>query len=242
MRRPPRAHSTLPHPRSPPSPPPPTCPPRPTRTQVTDHEGAVIELFTGLLSASACKPLENGWPYYCAGGLTPELIAGRTLKVLDYGSNAGFFGQLSARFGYDTVIVEPQPHCVQYIRAATALNGVHSKLTINHAFLSAGGRTPAGEAQLPLPRRTGCMGTWPLPLESKVRQYYDSLPGGNDTVMVPVIDPPCSVPLPLASSPALAPPWTGGRAVRPGAALQGGAHLEPHGGVQQAVVRAGAGH
>ena len=156
---------------------------------MTDHEGAVIELFTGLLSASACKPLENGWPYYCAGGLTPELIAGRTLKVLDDGSTAGFFGQMAARFGYDTVIVEPQPHCVQYIRAATALNGVHAKLTINHACLSAGGRTPAGEAQLPLPRRTGCMGTWPLPLESKVRQYYDTLPGGNDTVMVPVIDP-----------------------------------------------------
>lgn len=157
--------------------------------QVTDHEGTVIELFTGILSASSCKPFENGWPYYCAGGLTPETIAGRRLAVLDYGSNAGFFGQMSARLGYHTIVVEPQPHCVQYIRAATALNGLYGVVEINNGFLSQGGVTPDGKTTLPLPKRTGCMGTWPLPQESRVRQHYDSLPGGNDTVNIPVLDP-----------------------------------------------------
>lgn len=56
---------------------------------VTVHEGWVIELFTGILSASACKPLMNGWPYYCRGGLSDDFIAGRRLVFGDYGANAG---------------------------------------------------------------------------------------------------------------------------------------------------------
>ena len=156
---------------------------------LTEHEGWIIELFTGLLSATSCKPFKNGFPYYCVGGLTPEFVAGRTLTVLDYGANAGFFTHMAARLGFRVIAVDPQPHCVQFVRAAVAINGVTSAVEVHHAFLSAGGVNEDGKTSMPLHVRTGCMGTWPAPDTEMVRAYYDSIPGGDKIVQVPLIDP-----------------------------------------------------
>jgi hypothetical protein len=110
---------------------------------------------------------------------------------------------MAGRLGYPIITVEPQPHCVRYIRAASAVNGLpieapppgsgpgsrRSALTLHHGFLAKGGALSDGRTSMPLRKWTGCMGTWPIPLESKVIKFYDSLPGGNATVPVPVLDP-----------------------------------------------------
>ena len=75
---------------------------------VVNAEAAVIDLYTGLLSASACKPLANGIRYHCAASLTPAFVAGRRLTVLDYGANAGFFTQMPTRLGFHSITVDPQ--------------------------------------------------------------------------------------------------------------------------------------
>ena len=156
---------------------------------IMEHEGWNVDLFMGLLSASGCKPFKNGFLYYCAGELTPEFVGGRTLTVLDYGSNAGFFTQMSARLGYRVITVDPQPQCIQFVRAAAVANGVWSSVELHNVFLSAGGVTADGKTHLPLNVRTGCMGTWPAPDEDKVRTFYDAIPGGAAIKQVPLVDP-----------------------------------------------------
>ena len=132
-------------------------------TYIHAHEHWVVELFTGILSATACKPLVNKITYYCRADLDDAFVAGRRLLVADWGANAGYFTQMAARLGYAVSVVEPQPHCIEFIRAATSMNGVGSLVDLHHAFLAKGGRTAEGATSMPIFERTGCFGTFPIP-------------------------------------------------------------------------------
>ena len=47
---------------------------------------------------------------------------------------------MSGRLGYHIISVEPQPHCVQYIKAATALNGIAGALEVGKRPLTSGAK------------------------------------------------------------------------------------------------------
>ena len=158
------------------------------------------DLRAGLLAADGCRPLKNGVKYYCRASLSTlpdgEVQRG-SVVVGDWGANAGYFTVMAARMGYDVITVEPQPHCVQFIRAALAVSGVSHRSDLRHAFLAKGGALPDGRKAMTVPARTGCFGTFPIPLEAKVREHYDGLPGGKwsrvagggANVSVQIVDP-----------------------------------------------------
>lgn len=110
---------------------------------------------------------------------------------------------MAARLGFPVVAVDPQPHCVQYVRMAAAVNGDSARVTGVNAFLAKGGKLPpagvdsvankasyiAGRSSVNVAVRSGCWGTWPQEGRGEVEGYYHKLAGGNATVSVPVLDP-----------------------------------------------------
>ena len=157
----------------------------------TEHDG--IELWVGLLSADRCRAVARaagGRPHACRANF-PTALKGRSPIVLDIGSNSGFYALLAARLGYKTIAVDPQPHCVQHVRIASAASGVTDRLTVLNAFVSETGALPDGSTNVAVPLRSGCWGTFPVPSGNAeyVKEHFSRFPGGNASALVPVINP-----------------------------------------------------
>lgn len=121
--------------------------------------------------------------------MTDRIVKGRRVIAADYGANAGFYTQLSARLGYPVVAVEPQPHCAHFIHSASAMNGVSDRVTLHTGYLAKDGRTADGATHLTVRTRSGCFGTWPYPESTVVREHWNQFQGGNGTTEVPMFDP-----------------------------------------------------
>lgn len=119
------------------------------------------ELWAGILSATRCRAMEGmKRPHACRANWAPYL-AGRRPLVMDFGANHGFFGLFAAAMGYDTVAVDPQPHCAEYVRVAAAASEFHraseSRFRTVNAFLAKDGKlSPGGETSVDVRVRTGC--------------------------------------------------------------------------------------
>lgn len=110
---------------------------------------------------------------------------------------------MAARLGFPVIAVDPQPHCIQYVRMAAAVNGDTGRVTAVNAFLAKGGLLPPagvdsavnkvhyipGREFVTVPVRSGCWGTWPQDGRGEVEGYYHKLQGGNATAVVRVRDP-----------------------------------------------------
>jgi FkbM family methyltransferase len=154
-----------------------------------------IELWAGILSASRCRAMDGlKWSHACRANWGPYL-AGRRPLVMDFGANHGFFGLFAGALGYDTVAVDPQPHCAEYVRTAAAAAELHragdSRFRTVNAFLAKDGALADGATAMDVRVRTGCWGTFPVGEEQElaVQKHFGKLPGGNRTVRVPAVDP-----------------------------------------------------
>eukprot|EP01095_Lingulamoeba_sp_RSL-Kostka_P007874 TRINITY_DN2560_c0_g1_i7.p1 TRINITY_DN2560_c0_g1~~TRINITY_DN2560_c0_g1_i7.p1 ORF type:complete len:279 (+),score=80.22 TRINITY_DN2560_c0_g1_i7:158-994(+) len=120
-------------------------------------EKIVMKLYAFILDCVGDNIGWAGWEATCAKELLdfPE-YQGYTTLVLDVGANAGFYGLLSASFGWDVLSIEPQPHCDQWIRLAALANGFGNRyITIN----GLAGLDESITANVN--PRSGCWGTYP---------------------------------------------------------------------------------
>ena len=144
-----------------------------------------IELWTGILSASRCRAMQGlGWSHACRANWGPYL-AGRRPLVMDFGANHGFFGLFAGALGYDTVAVDPQPHCAEYVRTAAAAAELHragdSRFRTVNAFLAKDGALSDGATSAEVRVRTGCWGTFPVgeDQEIAVQKHFSKFPGAR---------------------------------------------------------------
>ena len=163
------------------------------------QELRVMEVFTTLLSSTSCAGiLPGGATPWCAHQHPLGLGARPPPTVLDLGSNSGFYTQLSARAGAQVLAVDPQPHCLQYVRIAATLNGLPSRVHTLNAFASpAAAAAAAATATRTVPLRTGCWGMFPHDRglyasaaedpHPATRAEYNALQGGNASVAVPLV-------------------------------------------------------
>ena len=164
--------------------------PSPLPSYVLDTEQWGVELFQGLLSAHRPALLKSGVSYVTASNIASYPPAkGKRVRVMDFGANHGFYGVFAARLGWNTVAVDPQPHCAHYVAVAGAASGVSDRLTVINGFLGKHGKTTDGATSLAVPLRTGCWGTWPLQGRGEVEAHYSQFPGSLNNTQVPVVDP-----------------------------------------------------
>lgn len=165
----------------------------------------VMEVFAAVLASEACQGvLHRGATPWCAHQHPLGAAARPPPFVLDIGSNSGFYTQLSARLGAQVLAIDPQPHCLQYVRVAASLNGAAGRVLTLNAFAGSAGLGDAGDASAPPPTRpvllrTGCWGMFPHDkglyraagevAHRETRQEYDAM-GGNASVAVPVLSLP----------------------------------------------------
>ena len=155
----------------------------------------VMEVFVTVLASESCAGLvlPRGGTPWCAHQHAQGLAARPPPIVVDVGSNSGFYTLLSARSGAAVLAVDPQPHCLQYVRMAAAASGLAPRVHTLNAFAGDGG---GGGAPRPVPLRTGCWGMFPHDrglyaaageeAHRATREEYDRL-GGNASVEVPVV-------------------------------------------------------
>ena len=158
----------------------------------------VQEVFATVLASDRCDGvLRGGATPWCAH--QPRKEGSPPLPppvVMDVGSNAGFYSLLAASMGARVVAVDPQPHCVQYLRAAAQLSGLAGRGRVLNAFAGGGGEAGGGDAPTPVPLRSGCWGTYPLvdaQQEASTRAEYHALPGGRGAAAVPSLPLPALV-------------------------------------------------
>jgi len=156
------------------------------------YELRVMEVFSTVLASTSCARLLPGEKAaWCASQHSLGPRARPPPVVLDIGSNSGFYTMLSASLGAQVLAVDPQPHCLQYVRAAASLGGVGDRVHMLTAFASTEEAAALGvTSQVPI--RTGCWGMFPhhetVPGEDShpaVKLEYGQLPGGNESVSVP---------------------------------------------------------
>ena len=135
-----------------------------------EKETPLIGLFLTILSSEDCSHIGKRVP-------SCRLLSEEPPLVFDVGSNHGFYGLLSLASGSEVVFIDPQPHCIQYVRAGVVMSGFSRSATIVNAF--ADDSSSLSYATCPI--RSGCWGTYPL-LDwqaDRTREEYDALPGGN---------------------------------------------------------------
>jgi len=157
-----------------------------------------IDLVTTLFSLNL--PVKCIRPDACVHTgttLSPEQRS-RAL-ALDIGSNHGFYSmQIAAVAPWVRVVAfEPQPHCAQYIRIASQANLFSSRLRVLNNLAGTAELAQLDDAgrplhTVPIPRRTGCRGTWPFVAPEEMRvihAVYDPLPGAYEPVNVSYVNP-----------------------------------------------------
>lgn len=148
-------------------------------------EGHVMEAFYRAMDPKACPSNKQiGLGTFVGGCLEPR-SDGR-IWMADVGSNSGFYGQMVTALGYPTVQIDPQPHCTQYVRAASLASGVGDRVLALNAF--AGDKTVASFDQVQ--QRTGCWGTFPFLTPDQFQSLKTAMsnsPGWEDEVPVPMI-------------------------------------------------------
>ena len=85
--------------------------------------------------------------------------------------------------------MDPQPHCVEYVRVASAASGFGGRMTTMNAFVAANGSLADGSTSVSVPVRSGCWGTFPVPTGEHVKNHFKKFVGGNASIRVPVVDP-----------------------------------------------------
>jgi FkbM family methyltransferase len=149
------------------------------------HEHQSMEVFSTVLTSDDCNgKISEGKTATCAH----HGRAGRRPLVFDVGANHGFYGLLAASTGAQVVFIDPQPHCVQYVRAAALISGFEDQVEVVHAFADAESHGTMSE----VPVRSGCWGTFPT-LDSQMERSkleYHALKGGNETMHVKGISLP----------------------------------------------------
>ena len=152
----------------------------------------VVELFVTLLASADCRGLiGGGGAPWCAH----QLPAPRPPPlVVDLGSNSGFYSMLAAASGALVTAIDPQPHCLQYVRVAAAANGWARRVRALNAFAGAAAAPPPPRA---VRVRSGCWGMFPhdkslyaQPGEEPhpaTREEYDAIRGGNASASVPTV-------------------------------------------------------
>jgi FkbM family methyltransferase len=149
------------------------------------HEHQSMEVFSTVLTSDDCKEkISQKQTATCSH----HLRAGRRPLVFDVGANHGFYGLLAASTGAQVVFIDPQPHCIQYVRAATILSGFENHVEIVHAFAD----SEAHGIMANVPIRSGCWGTFPTTDHQwqSSRDEYHALVGGNQTMPVSGISLP----------------------------------------------------
>lgn len=126
------------------------------------HEEHVREVFEKTVSRKWCQTARDvlADPNAGKGDRRKDLLWAKLVNcydatdktvVLDVGSNSGFYGLYAAAQGHEVVLVDPQPHCAQYVRAAVLGAGKHEDVRVYNAFAG----TDSSKAPIPVMRRTG---------------------------------------------------------------------------------------
>jgi len=152
------------------------------------HEHQSMEVFSTVLTSEDCKEkISHKQTATCSH----HLRVGQRPLVFDVGANHGFYGLLAASTGAQVVFIDPQPHCIQYVRAATILSGFENHVEIVHAFAD----SEAHGIMANVPIRSGCWGTFPTTDHQwkSSREEYHALLGGNQTMPVSGISLPALI-------------------------------------------------
>jgi FkbM family methyltransferase len=148
-------------------------------------ESHVMDAFYRSMDPKSCDSnKQEGLTAFTADCLQPR-DDGR-IWMADVGSNSGFYGQMVAALGYPVVQIDPQPHCAQYVRAATLASGFGDRVVALNAF--AGDKSVASFDTVQ--QRTGCWGTFPFLTNDQLQSLKVAMaksPGWEDPVPVPMI-------------------------------------------------------
>eukprot|EP01095_Lingulamoeba_sp_RSL-Kostka_P007870 TRINITY_DN2560_c0_g1_i12.p1 TRINITY_DN2560_c0_g1~~TRINITY_DN2560_c0_g1_i12.p1 ORF type:complete len:325 (+),score=104.45 TRINITY_DN2560_c0_g1_i12:428-1402(+) len=131
-----------------------------------NNEDQVIQMYAFILNCLVGEIGWAGWEASCARDLLelPE-YKDYTPLVLDVGANAGFYGLLSASFGWEILSIEPQPHCNQWIRLAAIANGFGNR------YITLTGLAGLDESiTADVNPRSGCWGTYPRTTSVQIKQ------------------------------------------------------------------------
>eukprot|EP00808_Paulinella_micropora_P006400 g59524.t1 len=112
-------------------------------------EPHIGQMLTEVLQCNADNPLR-----ICVRTVAHD--ARHALVFMDIGANAGFYTLLAASLGITVIAVEPQPHCIAFLKAAAAASEL-SKISLHNVLAGNYSRPQHASVRV----RNGRFGTWP---------------------------------------------------------------------------------
>eukprot|EP00808_Paulinella_micropora_P008833 g28234.t1 len=112
-------------------------------------EPHIGQMLTEVLQCRADNPLR-----LCARTVAHD--ARHALVFMDIGASAGFYMLLAASLGISVIAVEPQPHCIAFLKAAAAASELF-KISLHNVLAGNYSRPQHTSVRM----RNGCFGTWP---------------------------------------------------------------------------------